>query len=190
MRRVRKCKNSKILLNKWVYKKGDAPNNKAIREVLETEQQGFCAYTEERLSSTYARDVEHFNPNLKNTAKDNYKNWFAVSHKWNNEKGKKWDNFQPLMHPTALNFESRLWYEEGVYLTKNNDKKAKNLRDYLCLNDEQLAQERKNYIKGLKDIQNFCDLKTYLKNNPDFIRFPRALETEFGIKLKNILTKK
>lgn len=181
MKRIKKCKDSEILQNNWKYKKNDSVHNRKIMKVLETEQDGFCAYTEERFSSTYARDVEHFNPHLKYTDRDSYRNWFAVSHKFNKEKSNKWAEYQPVMHPTDLNLESRLWYEEGYYLARPSDQRAYNLSKYLDLNNEKLIEERKNYIKGLKAIADSFNLEIFLQNNPDFVRFPTAIKTEFGI---------
>lgn len=188
MRRIIKKKTSLIFIKKWRYKKPVGTNveyNRKIRVELEKEQNFFCAYTEERLNATYARDIEHFNPTLKYTAKDGYKNYFAVSHKFNTEKGTKWAVFQPIMHPTDLNFEKRLWYSDGIYEINSSDRKADNLRKYLDLNNEALIIERRNYIKGLKALPySLEELKNYLFEHPDFIRFPRAIETEFNIKFR------
>lgn len=183
MRRIYKRKDSPILQNKWVYKENAAVYNRKIMKALETEQGHFCAYTEERFNAAFARDIEHFNPNLKYTEKDSYKNWFAVSTKFNKEKSTKWDAYQPIMHPTDLNFNKRLWYEDGYYQVNPSDKRAYHLRQYLDLNNEALVQERKNYIDGLEEMKNDIDIENFLRKNPDFIRFPTAIETEFGITL-------
>jgi hypothetical protein len=190
MRRIIKKKTSLIFIKKWKYKdpkKGGSNviHNRKIRAELDKEQNYFCAYTEERLSVTYARDIEHFNPTLKLTPNDGYRNYFAVSHLWNIEKGTKWTDFQPIMHPTDLNFEKRLWYNEGIYDTNSWDIRADNLRKYLDLNNEALVRERKNYIKGLKALfdNRVEELKDFLLANPDFIRFPSAIAAEFNIQL-------
>ena len=107
---------------KWQYKNNDAVHNRKIRTVLEKEQNYFCAYTEDRLSATYARDTEHFNPTLKYTDRDTYRNWFAVSTKFNKEKSTKWADYQPIMHPTDINFDKRLWYR----IRKNLGHSARN----------------------------------------------------------------
>jgi hypothetical protein len=186
MRRICKRKDSPILQNNWVYKKNAAVYNRKIREVLEKEQSYFCAYTEERFNTAFAIDIEHFNPNLKYTERDSYKNWFAVSHKFNIEKSTKWEEYQPIMHPTDLNFNKRLWYEDGYYQVNSSDTKAYHLRTYLDLNNEALVQERKNYIKGLQEMQNSIDIAVFLQKNPDFVRFPTAIQTEFGKRYKTL----
>jgi hypothetical protein len=182
MKRVCKHKDSTILQNKWQYKNNNAVHNRKIRTVLEKEQKYFCAYTEDRFSATYARDIEHFNPNLKYTNKDSYKNWFAVSNKFNKDKGTKWETFQPIMHPTDINFEKRLWYSAGMYEVNSTDIRADNLRKYLDLNNPLLVKERMEYIKGLKSLGDNDFVKEFLNENPTFIKFPRAIETEFNIK--------
>jgi hypothetical protein len=85
MKRILKKPDSEIVRQKLSYPK-DAQK---IKEILEVEQECFCAYTEERITAGYAVDVEHFNPTLKNTPADGYGNWFVVSHKWNNKKRAK-----------------------------------------------------------------------------------------------------
>jgi hypothetical protein len=179
MKRVCKCKDSAILQNNWQYKDNQARHNSKIRAVLEREQNYFCAYTEDRFSATYARDIEHFNPTLKYTSKDSYRNWFAVSHKFNKDKSTKWGDFQPIMHPTDLNFDKRLWYSEGIYEINSKDIRADNLRKYLDLNNPVLVTERIEYIKGLKSLGDNDFVQKFLAENPTFVKFPRALATEF-----------
>src|SRR5215207_3899824 len=105
MRRGHKNSESEILAKGIAYISTNSSNNKKISEILFTEQKGFCAYTDEYISRTDARDIEHFNPTLKDTSEDNYNNWFLVKHQWNKEKSYKWSEFQPILHPTADDFE-------------------------------------------------------------------------------------
>jgi CRISPR/Cas system Type II protein with McrA/HNH and RuvC-like nuclease domain len=74
MKRVQKKNNSEILIKKMTYVDGNSTNNKEISIILFAEQNGFCAYTEEYLGRADARDIEHFNPKLKNTPEDSYAN--------------------------------------------------------------------------------------------------------------------
>ncbi len=161
-----------------------------IKEVLLQEQNYFCAYTDDRISPAFAKDIEHFNPTLKTTDSDNYHNWFMVSHEWNMHKGTKnaisrWLAHQPLLLITDDSLESRILYDGGYYfLDKTGDVEAENLLKYLLINDLGLPEERQNYIKSLKDMGfNKEKLEQYLINNPIAVRFPRAIETEFNIKL-------
>src|SRR5688572_30130939 len=110
MRKVNKEINSNILANKLNYISGNSTNNKKLVEELLAEQKGYCAYTDEYISRTDAKDVEHFNPTLKDTPDDSYSNWFVVKHQWNMEKGEKWERFQPVLHPTADDLEERIKY--------------------------------------------------------------------------------
>ena len=68
-----------------------------VAKILLDEQKKFCAYTDEYVSRTDAKDIEHFNPTLKGTPEDNYYNWFLVKHQWNKEKSYKWQEFQPIL---------------------------------------------------------------------------------------------
>ncbi len=117
MKRIEKKDNSEVIIKNLKSPK----DNFKIREILEKEQSNFCAYTEYRLTAGFARDLEHFNPKIKNTNKDNYYNWFVVSHKWNNKKYTKWSNFQPILNPTAKNFD---------LCNQKNDSKKCNYTDY------------------------------------------------------------
>lgn len=66
MKKVIKNPNSKIITDQLKYKLGSSTIKK-ISEILLKEQKSFCAYTDEYIRRTYARDIEHFNPILKNT---------------------------------------------------------------------------------------------------------------------------
>ena len=145
MRRISKFKSSKILEQGIAYKNGD---NSKLSLMLNNEQKGFCAYTEEYIGRADAKDIEHFNPKLKGTKNDNYKNWFLVKHQWNKEKSTKWDEFQPVLHPTDKTFEKRVIYDQGDYITATpEDVEAKNVINLLKLDDLILADERKRYLK-------------------------------------------
>lgn len=187
MKRQVKNENSLILKNNWQYPK----HSLSIREVLLTEQKHLCAYTETYLAGrTDSKDIEHFNPTLKNTEHDSYENWFLVKHQWNSEKSDKWDKFQPILHPTAQDFEERVAYQDGTYINRPDDIEAKNLVKLLQLDDRKLVEERRLYIKnrrksiserGISPEKYFQNL---FQNEPNRVYFIRAIEEEFGITLE------
>ena len=188
MRRANKDPASTILLNKLIYQENNSTKNRMISEILLKEQKNFCAYTDEYISVTDAKDVEHFNPSFKNTSKDNYSNWFIVKHQWNKEKASKWNNFQPIMHPTADDFEERIIYLEGDYLVSSElDVEAKNLISLLQLDNVLLAEKRKIYIERRKkhiEISNMearLYFKELISEEPFNVHYTRAIKEEFGI---------
>ncbi len=191
MKRIVKNKNSEILKLNLSYSK-DSKKNKKIREILEKEQDRYCAYTETKIDATFSVDIEHFNPKLKYTDKDSYKNWFAVSHKWNNKKGIKWDNFQPTLHPTAKDLEQRLIYDEDTasYICKIEDIEANNLMKLIDLNNSELVESRENYInllkilyKEAKEVSFFDWITKPKKEKEELTKYRRAIETVFDISL-------
>ncbi|MFN8354322.1 MAG: hypothetical protein U0Y10_07750 [Spirosomataceae bacterium] len=186
MRRQIKKEDSIILQSNWQY----PTHGSQIREILLHEQRNLCAYTETYLAGrTDTKDIEHFDPTLKNTEDDNYQNWFLVKHQWNSEKASKWTRFQPILHPTADDFEERVVYKDGIYIHREHDKEAKNLIDLLQLNDKELVDERRGYIKARKkSITAKGQLaevyfQNLLKDEPNRVYFIRAIEEEFGISL-------
>src|ERR1019366_5553048 len=102
MRRIIKDADSEILKKNLKYIRNNRHNNRKIAEILSKEQKKFCAYTEEFMSVT-------------DTDGDNYNNWFLVKHKWNKKKSNKWLNYQPILHPSAIDFEERVIYIDGHY---------------------------------------------------------------------------
>jgi hypothetical protein len=194
MRRIFKNPESQIIKNHLTYIPKNSGNNKKIGIILFVEQKKFCAYTDEYLSRTDATDIEHFNPTLKGTPKDNYDNWFLVKHQWNKEKSYKWDKFQPILHPTAKDFEQRVVYLDGDYIANDNrDKEAKNVISLLKLDDPILANKRKRYIK-----RKIGEIAAYGQNPLTFfsalinedtcqISYLRAIKEEFKVDLWEIL---
>ncbi len=159
-------------------------HKKEIRLILESEQQFFCAYTEERISAISSIDVEHFNPTFKNTINDGYENWFAVSHKWNQiKKDEQWANLQPILHPTAKDIEERLFYKDGYYVNSPEDVLTENLKRFLDLNNMTLVTERKKYIQRLKFLETKLNLEEYLDKYPNDVYYRRAIKSEFDISL-------
>ncbi|GAB4023021.1 hypothetical protein GCM10028808_72270 [Spirosoma migulaei] len=194
MRRVNKLDNSIILQEKLTYK--DGGDNKRLTSTLCDEQHNICAYTEEYFGRFDKKDIEHFNPTLKDTPDDSYQNWFLVKAQLNGEKASKWERYQPILYPTDDAFEERVIYFEGEYLAASiNDQEAINLIRLLKLDDERLAFERRCYLENLKETiglskktaQQFID--DLLKTRPSLVYYIRALEEELGIKVNFDLVK-
>jgi hypothetical protein len=186
MRRINKPLDSAILVKKLRYKVGG--DNKKLSDVLCSEQHNICAYTETYLGRTDKKDIEHFNPTVKSQPGDSYENWFLVKAQWNSEKSRKWELYQPVLHPTAADFEKRIIYFEGEYdASVPTDTEAINLIRLLKLDDPVLATTRKRYIKRIKNTiadsqkqpQQFVD--DLLLEDPDALYFIRALEEELNV---------
>lgn len=188
MRRQIKDENSVIVSSGWKHPK----HTTEIQKQLLVEQNTICAYTETYLGRTDKKEIEHFNPTLKNTEEDGYQNWFLVKAQWNNEKGStpRWLKHQPLIHPTADNFENRIIYLDGEYICNPEDEEADKLIKYLKLNDKELTTDRKNYIERRKEEiknRNMTPQELFdslLQTEPNRVFFIRAIETEFGITIQ------
>jgi len=194
MRKAIKLDNSRVLADNLKYQVNNSVNNRKISDIILKEQKGFCAYTDEYISRTDARDIEHFNPTFKDTVNDDYQNWFVVKHQWNKEKSDKWEKHQPILNPTANDFEDRIVYLEGDYVVKaGNDQHAKNLISFLKLDDPGLADKRKKYIgrkrkeielSGLSPLKYFAIL---LDDDICQVSYTRAVNEEFGVDLWNLI---
>ena len=194
MRRVHKSNDSEIIKDSLNYIEGNSYNNSRISRILHKEQKGFCVYTEEYLGRADARDIEHFNPNLKGTVEDSYSNWFLVKHQWNKEKSSKWEDYQPILHPTSDEFDERIVYDSGDYrISDANDTEANNLVKLLKLDDIILADERKKYIqRKAKEILLYGEssgnfFKILIDDDIKQISYIRAIEKEFNIPIWDML---
>jgi len=186
MRRVVKNPESDKITKNLIYKNDSS--NAELSAILFKDQLGFCAYTEQYLGRADARDIEHFNPHLKGTNQDNYNNWFLVKHQWNKEKSTKWDGFQPVLHPTDIDFENRIAYKDGDYFaSSSSDLEANNLVCLIKLDDPILADERKRYIsRKRKEIEMYnttADIffAILLNENIQGIQYIRAIKEEFNV---------
>ena len=197
MRRIEKKADSLILKENLSYQKRDG---KRIAEILREEQNGICAYTEEYLGRADKADVEHFDPTLKPTDNDSYQNWFLVKAQWNTEKGRtaRWLLHQPLLYPTAEDFELRILYDKGSYiLADENDIEARNLRTYLKLDDEGMIQQRVHYIDRMQeDIvlsglsnQEFVNWRLSTPKYQNTIFYIRAVQEELQVRVNFDLLK-
>lgn len=191
MRRVIKSAKSKIVERQLTYKDG---NNDELRALLAEEQHNICAYTETYLAASDDAHIEHFNPTLKNTAQDDYNNWFLVKSLWNSRKSKRWS--ESVLHPTAEDFEQRILYIEGDYVAADpNDMAVNNLIRLLDLDNARLADQRKRYVKlkkqeiedANKSSQQYID--DLLPKYPEGVYFIRAIEEELNIKVNFDLLK-
>lgn len=194
MRRIIKDENSEIVTQNLKYIEGNSANNQNISKILFKEQKGFCAYTEEYIGRADARDIEHFNPNLKGTNTDGYSNWFLVKHQWNSEKSSKWDKYQPVLYPTDTSFETKIIYDNGDFRVANsNDIESINLVKLVKLDDLILADERKKYIRRKKDeIEKFGQsaedfFKILIQADIKQISYIRAIREEFEIDIWNLI---
>lgn len=188
MKRICKNPDSEIITSAIIYKKS---NNKKLASILLKEQKNFCAYTEEYVGNNDAVDIEHFNPNLKYLENDSYQNWFMVKHKPNNLKRTNW--IEPVLHPTAEDFEDRLIYFDGYFLHQPEDIETKNLIDLLNLNDEIFVRNRKKYIERRKDRINERSIlprdyfQEKINSEIDSIKYLRAIQEEFKIDIWNMI---
>jgi hypothetical protein len=190
MRRVPKNNDCEIITANLNYIEGNSKNNLKISKILYKEQKGFCVYTEEYLGRADARDIEHFNPNLKGTIDDYYLNWFLVKHQWNKEKSSKWEDYQPILHPTNTDFENRVVYDGGDYRVSDlDDHEATNLIKLLKLDDLILADERKKYIRrktkelSIYGVSAEDFFKILIEDDIKQISYLRAIQEEFKINI-------
>lgn len=114
------------------------------------------------------------------------------------KKGHQWAAFQPILHPTAADFEERIVYNNGDYFAKSYlEVEARNLIGLLQLDNLALAGKRKRYIR-----RKAADMAAYepayeqdataffnvlIESNRCEIMYPRALKEEFGIDVLQML---
>lgn len=195
MRKQIKTNSSKILLENIEYHPGG--DNSKLRELLFVEQKGFCAYTETYLGRTDQKDIDHFNPTKDFIDRNKYHNLFLCKALWNKEKSNKWGDFQPMLNPCCDEFEDRVIFNKDLKIFEaNNDEdiEAKNLVSFLKLDDPDLANERKRYLKRMKEISESygCSLeelfsKIIEKFDFDNLRFIRSVTEEYGFDLWSMI---
>jgi hypothetical protein len=198
MKFLPKNPQSDILTDGLVYKDGNTKNNRTLRERLLLEQKRFCAYTEEYITSTGSDDVEHFDRLKKKNGNDDYFNYYATTHKANKAKSNKDKQFEGASFFESLFFHdkvilnSRIKYVDGQFDAMNaTDVEAKQLIEYLSLNDDWLFSERANHIALLRDT--FADArytkdeqKAYLLRHRKMQSFITAIEHEFDLDLSEV----
>ena len=80
------------------------------------------------------------------------------------ESGKsyKWKNYQPILHPTAEDFEERIIYLDGDYIAKSNeDIEAQNLISLLKLDDAIIKQ---NLAAAKQNLETIKTQLSFAKN--------------------------
>lgn len=121
MKFLKKDNNSIIVKKDLDYTNQN--QRKRIRDLLLEEQFGFCAYSERYALNTDSVHVEHFDPRLKNTDKDNYNNWYAVLAWMNEHKSKNIEKFLPILNPCSSDINNRIKYSNGEYKIVNENEK-------------------------------------------------------------------
>ena len=187
MKRIFKSSTSEIISQNIQYKTNG--NNSKLGELLLKEQKCFCAYTEHYIGYDDANDIEHFNPNLKDTPQDNYYNWYKVKHLPNQRKTNNWIN--NILMPFDEEFELRVLYNDGEFYAKLYDEATNNLIVLLDLNNPKRIEDRKRYIKRRKEaihdkqIKSEQEIKNYFqeKINKEIssIKYLRGIQEEFKI---------
>ena len=198
MRRQVKLDSSKIFENDIEYISGG--DNSRLRDYLFNEQKGFCAYTETFLGRSDQKDIDHFNPSRDFADRNKYQNLFLCKALWNKEKSNKWEKYQPILNPCSEGFEDRVIYNKDLKIFEaenREDIEAKNLIFLLKLDDPDLADERKRYLKRVKEISEIygCSIeelfiKIIEKFDFDNIRFIRSVQEEFSFDLWNMIPEK
>lgn len=168
-------------------------DSKRIKDLLMVEQMNFCAYSERYLKPLDAVEVEHFNPNQKNTPHDSYFNWYATLRWMNNHKYKKLNSrFLPICLPYSENLKQRITYENGVFLaTDDKDFEIINLIEFLGLNKPEVYLERSNHVKLIKDLQKLAGnnetFRLMLTAHKEYLSFGTALLYELSIDIFHYL---
>ena len=156
--------------------------DKAVH-ALTSLQKGYCAYSERYLKPLDSVELEHFDPRIKNTDEDGFKNWHAVIRWMNAHKSRRIDDFEPLP-----DFETwmpdRVRYEGGFFVCEDGDLETKNLIEFLGVNRLEVFEERSNHIARLRNMQNKLGQELIIEilcESPEELSFPTAIEAELGI---------
>ena len=185
MRYLSKTDNSAVLSSEWQYPR-DA---RKIRQALLEEQQHYCAYSERYVQGTDSCDVEHFDPRLKGCKDDGYWNWYSVLHWVNSHKPRKIAPFLPILMPHDPTLSQRVKYEDGQFSpSEEEDREADNLIKFLGWNRPELARDRSNHVRRIRELRTFFDndvsaFVDYLRDHPEDMSFATALEAELGIEM-------
>ena len=188
MRYLKKQAESSLSYSELSYDR--ASDRYKIRELLLTEQNRFCAYSERHVHNTDNCDIEHFDPRRKSTDKDDYWNWYAVLSWMNSHKPKKIEPYLPLPKPFDPSLKDRIRFRNGIYESVNvSDSEALNLIRYLGWNHESLVRDRTAHLERLRFIREQCstdsDFAELIRNDPYNLSFITAIEVEFGNLIPN-----
>jgi hypothetical protein len=187
MHYLRKTPKSRVVGAGWRY----PTHRRQIRDELLSEQRGFCAYSERFVQATDACDVEHFDPRQKGISADDYWNWYAVLRWMNSHKPPKIEPFLPILQPYSPDVPQRVAYEDGQFVAvRDGDAEAEHLIQYLGWNRPELAQDRSNHVRRVRDLRSFYDMEgflAYLREHPQELSFITALTAEMGLDLAGLL---
>lgn len=180
MRYLGKRGDSAVVADGLVYEKDAAK----IRDALRSEQDGYCAYSECWIRPGLdAHDVEHFDPRLKGTARDGYRNWYAVLHKLNLEKPRKIEPFLPILDP-ATELSKRIRYVHGHFEPIDaDDVEARHLIEFLGWNKWELSEERRKHVKRVKRLLELGETWSEVAKEPLNLSYATALEAELGLEV-------
>ena len=190
MQYLSKLTDSKIVTEKLTY--NNASQRGKIRAILIQEQSEFCAYSEVYIRSVDEVHIEHFDPRLKNTTEDNYRNWYGVLAKMNTNRPKKIEPYLPILHPSSEDLFKRVFYKDGIYQPFDlDDLEANNLIKFLDLNKQEILEYREKHLKRIRNLRVLCGdehlfLET-LKESKDNLSFATALKHELGIDVAKML---
>lgn len=161
------------------------PDSPEIRENLLSVQQTFCAYSEKYLKELDSVDIEHFDPRLKSTPGDGFRNWYAVVHKINGRRQRKVPPETVLPDPGTTGIQDRIKYEDGQFqAVESVDEEIEDLILFIRANDELTMRHRASHVSRIADLRRWKteeELNEYLLTHPEELSFPSALESELGI---------
>ncbi|TAD81408.1 MAG: hypothetical protein EAY75_17850 [Bacteroidetes bacterium] len=180
-----KKSTSKILLANLCYREGAGEANGRLKELLADEQFGFCAYTEKGLEPLDSVEVEHFEAGIKYN--DNYYNYYAVV-RWANQgkldaRFKDKPFFTDTFYRTYDGFKKRIGFANNVfYEIDPADSNARDLIDFLRLNNDELCKQRHNYVNRMKELFNddLAKMESYFRSNRTELNFATALDAAFN----------
>ncbi len=171
-------------------------DNRTLRAALLDAQRGYCAYTEKRVDALDTCAVEHFDPRKKGD--DDWFNWYATLQSANQRKRR---------HDRALAnapfFESRFFQKvegaariryvrgRGLYKAVDPaDVEARELIEYLGLNDPTLHDVRRRHVKRVRDTLARIAQSEWIewfREHPEDLSFITAIEVE--LELPGLLAK-
>jgi hypothetical protein len=190
---------SPILTQGLVYRSG--AHNDGLLASLRSEQRGYCAYTEKRFARHDTQVVEHFNHRLKDTPADDYYNYYATLQSANQRKRGK-----EKAHADAAFFHTRFFQRPGAferrvrYVATDSayeevdpaDVEARDLVDFLGLNDHETVEDRRKHVARLRDIFEQArwpaeQQLSYLGRHPEELSYPTALAAELNLDVDALL---
>lgn len=161
------------------------PDSAAIRENLMRVQQNFCAYSEKHLQNLDSVDIEHFDPRIKGTAEDGFRNWYAALGKINGRRRRRVLPEELFPDPGTADIQARIKYEDGQFQAVDPlDEEIESLIRFIRANDELTLSHRAAHVSRIADIRKWktqAELHEYLLKHPAELSFPSALESELGI---------